>query len=321
MHDENMDFGLNMVKPVSNSLSRRKTVANLITASLLAVGVFGGSYPARAASEKVWGAAELDFLMYICGATGKFCPAKTKVTVEPARTVDATFASAVAAFPGSVLVQNFGIPAGKLTSAVEEESKFYLAEFQKRIIFDPQDLSNQYSFDFNAYLTYLAIAKLLPDPGKQAQFQKKLGDKVLGALAERGAKIEVVDARRGQRELDTVVQGCKSILETFAAINFISKFSVDTSDIDASYFSPDGPPTSFSFTFDAPATLQAMLQMSGEGTRFKPDYVGIALGSYFAQCSIAADYASYFVDTQYRPNPDDYQPTQVLAQFNLRPLR
>ena len=58
------------------------------------------------------------------------------------------------------------------------------------------------------------------------------------------------------------------------------------------------------------------MQMGGEGTRVKPDYVAAALTAYLEECGVSAE---YFVDKQYRPNPDDYQPTQVLAQLNLRP--
>eukprot|EP00961_Rhodomonas_salina_P286448 3870433-Rhodomonas_salina.1 len=89
----------------------------------------------------------------------------TYQTIEAARTIDASFATTIAGIPSSVVSKNFGIPAEKLRAAVEEESKFYLAEFQKRIAFDPNDLSNQYSLDFNSYLTYLAVGKLLQDDG------------------------------------------------------------------------------------------------------------------------------------------------------------
>jgi hypothetical protein len=61
------------------------------------------------------------------------------------------------------------------------------------------------------------------------------------------------------------------------------------------------------------------MQMGGEGTRVKPDYVAAALTAYLEECGVSAEYSSYFVDKQYRPNPDDYQPTQVLAQLNLCP--
>ena len=53
---------------------------------------------------KVWGAAELDFRMYVCGATGNFCPAMTKLDVAPARKIDAELALDIANVPSRVLV-------------------------------------------------------------------------------------------------------------------------------------------------------------------------------------------------------------------------
>lgn len=67
----------------------------------------GGSSAVYAEDGKVWGAAELDFRMYVCGATGKFCPAMTKVKVAPARQIDEALAQDIASIPQRVFETSF----------------------------------------------------------------------------------------------------------------------------------------------------------------------------------------------------------------------
>ena len=64
---------------------RRGAVAKVLLGVVL--GAVGTRAPAGAVApvgkEKVWGAAELDLLTYICGATGQGCPEKTQVAPKP----------------------------------------------------------------------------------------------------------------------------------------------------------------------------------------------------------------------------------------------
>ena len=69
------------------AMGRRGLLAALVLATVAACGGGGGAAHAEE-KTKVWGAAELDFRMYLCGATGKGCPAKTETVVAAARTLN-----------------------------------------------------------------------------------------------------------------------------------------------------------------------------------------------------------------------------------------
>ena len=70
-------------------------------------------------------------------------------------------------------------------------SETLLPEFQKRIAFDSEDLSNQYALDFDMYIKWKAVASLLPQANDRVLFQKSVGDMVLESI---GADIEAYDA-------------------------------------------------------------------------------------------------------------------------------
>lgn len=70
-----------------------------------------------------------------------------------------------------------------------------------------------------------------------------------------------------------------------------------------------------------PATLGASLQITGEGSRFQPDFIGCTLAALWEECGYKVTYESYFVDNEYRPNPKDFFPDEQLYQFTLAPNR
>jgi len=115
--------------------SRRAVLSALMAGALVSLVGSGSAVHAEdGAKVRVWGAAELDFRMYVCGATGKFCPAMTKVTVAPARQIDEALAQDISEIPGRVLESAFSkrgnlLPA-KLRDTAEALSASMLSEFQ-----------------------------------------------------------------------------------------------------------------------------------------------------------------------------------------------
>ena len=67
-----------------------------------------------------------------------------------------------------------------------------------------------------------------------------------------------------------------------------------------------------------PAILSGALQITGEGSRFSPDYVGQTLSAVWGAAGILAKEETYFVDSMYRPNPKDFFPDERLVQFTLK---
>jgi hypothetical protein len=66
-----------------------------------------------------------------------------------------------------------------------------------------------------------------------------------------------------------------------------------------------------------PASLGASLQITGEQSRFSPDYVGATLAAAWEAVGIQSSWEILFVDPVYRPNPKDYYPNEQLYQFTL----
>jgi hypothetical protein len=290
--------------------SRRAVVSVLMAGAVVALTGTGGAAFAEdgAANGRVWGAAELDFRMYVCGATGKFCPAMTKISIAPARQIDEELARAVSEIPGRVLETAFAkrgklLPA-KLKEAAEILSEKMLPEFERRVVFDPEETTNQYALDYDTYIKWKAVGVLLPQSNDRVLFQKSVGEMMLEAI---DAPIEPYDAR--SEGLDKAVPAVQTLLETAKKRGLIGKFTIDASDYDPAYWSSDSgtPSTSLSFTIDTPVGLQACLQLGGEGAGIKPELIGSAISAYFFACGVSAEGEPYFVDPVYRPNPDDYQ--------------
>lgn len=72
-----------------------------------------------------------------------------------------------------------------------------------------------------------------------------------------------------------------------------------------------------------PATLGSALQITGEGSRFAPEFLGVTLLALWEQEEFAkfgiqkGSYETFFVDSVYRPNPKDYFPDEIIYQFTL----
>lgn len=123
----------------------RRALLSALTTLAVVSSIPAQANTGSADTGKVWGAAELDFRMYVCGATGKFCPSMTKTVVPPARRVDEELADAITEIPSRVLQDTFS-KRGKLLPAKLEEatgvlSASLLPAFQRRVAFDSEDRS------------------------------------------------------------------------------------------------------------------------------------------------------------------------------------
>ena len=214
------------------ALTRRAVLSALMVGAV--VSLVGGGGVAHAEGGRVWGAAELDFRMYVCGATSKFCPAMTKVKVAPARQVDAALARDVSEIPGRVLAVAFAkrgkLLPEKLKESAEKMSEALLPEFQRRAFFDPDDKANQYALDYDTYINWKAVAALLPQPNDRVLFQKSVGAMILQSLDE---SVEPYDAR--SEGLEEAFPTVTSLLKTAQKRGLIGTFTVDSSDYDPRY--------------------------------------------------------------------------------------
>mmetsp|Transcript_1234 Transcript_1234/g.1882 ORF Transcript_1234/g.1882 Transcript_1234/m.1882 type:complete len:130 (-) Transcript_1234:149-538(-) len=71
-----------------------------------------------------------------------------------------------------------------------------------------------------------------------------------------------------------------------------------------------------------PATLKSSLQITGEGSRFMPEFIGTTIAAMWKEelgLTRVVAYETYFVDEEYRPNPKDYFPNEQLIQYTIKP--
>jgi len=89
-----------------------------------------------------------------------------------------------------------------------------------------------------------------------------------------------------------------------------------------------GRDVNFLLSLDRPTTLGASLQITGESSRFTPEWVGPMLMAMWEEelsgaggaggGEVRAQVEGYFVDGTYRPNPKDFFPEELLLQFTLK---
>ena len=180
------------------------------------------------------------------------------------------------------------------------------------------DRADQYALDFDTYIKWKAVASLLPQDNDRRLFQLSAGRLVLESLIP---SVEPYDA--GRDGLGEALPAIKSLLQEAKSRGLIGAFSLDSSDYDPKFWSaePGAATTALSITIDQPVGLYALLQLGGEGVGIKPDLMGSAIAAYLQACGVSAEGQPYFVDSVYRPNPDDYLPSQLILDFSLRPMR
>jgi hypothetical protein len=116
----------------------------------------------------------------------------------------------------------------------------------------------------------------------------------------------------------------KEILECFTSSQYCTGYRMAGDKDDSAMFDElddsdlaSGVSVNCLVSIYSPATLGASLQITGEQSRFIPDFVGTTLAAMWESVGIKASYETYFVDPEYRPNPKDYFPNEQLLQFTL----
>lgn len=211
-----------------------------------------------------------------------------------------------------------------------------------------EDVSDEYYFDLTCYALWRTAASLLPTSTSRDRFARDIGR----ALYKEMKRIHIVDNDEGLQgnnlkdmpftstnssQLSTsMLPKLYSILNAFQSAQFIPSYRVTR---DESYSLTDNDPlfddiddedyydreNSLNFLVGLynPATIQAALQITGEGSRFIPDFVGCTIAAMLEDSvqATTVTYESYFVDPQYRPNPKDYFPNEQLLQFTFMKTR
>jgi hypothetical protein len=188
--------------------------------------------------------------------------------------------------------------------------------FSARAPWKEEHVTDQYYFDFTAYALWRTAADLLPDYLDRDRFARAVGRRLLERLQLLGLVDVVADQQAGKK--DTLVSSLPAtmqVLELFKSSGYCKGFRIrgdDTGDDDFVFDELDDQSLSDGGTVDClvsiyePSTLGASLQITGEQSRFGPDFVATTLAALWEATGVRSSWETFFVDPEYRPNPKDY---------------
>lgn len=193
--------------------------------------------------------------------------------------------------------------------------------FQSREPWREPHVTDQYFFDLSCYAFWRTAAELLPDYKMRDTFARMIGRE----LYNMPTLFKTKPVRNAGTPLTSTIESMKEILDLFTSTQYCTSYRMtrdkeDDSDIFDKLDDTDlsnGLSVNCLVSIFNPASLGASLQITGEQSRFIPDFVGTTLAAMWESVGIAASYEIYFVDPEYRPNPKDYFPNEELLQFTL----
>jgi hypothetical protein len=339
-------FGVTLVSMVRGGgcllegrpLSRRQLVQTSI--------LVGGSLavkpdPATAAR----GAAELDFEFYVRDLVGGNkkegnIQASAVFTMRPPRTLSGGLLPMLldercspSCIPCQALIeqvqlrtgQDYNVIAQDIEKKVQDLRERSSRSFRMRAPWLEERVSDQYYFDFTSYALWRVAADLLPDYLDRDKFLRRTGQLIYQRLLSEGLIKPLFPSKRGI--LTEVIQPTYEVLEAFKTAGFCKDYRIRGDDsreasdpvfdeLDDESLVAGGTVDCLVSVFE-PATLGASLQITGEQSRFGPDFVGSTLAALWDAAGIKSSWETFFVDPEYRPNPKDYFPNEQLLQYTL----
>mmetsp|Transcript_7023 Transcript_7023/g.20758 ORF Transcript_7023/g.20758 Transcript_7023/m.20758 type:complete len:300 (-) Transcript_7023:90-989(-) len=184
---------------------------------------------------------------------------------------------------------------------VEEYRKLSNRE-REQIAKDPDCLGA--GFDFECFYTWTYFRRALPTDDLRRRFNAELGSRVARAL--------VPAAGSRCASVEEAFKLAHLLLDRMAAGGAVGKDTWDQTDLVVEELSD-----SFSILLARSAWLDASLKLQSGTERFFPDFVGSAVGHIFEECGTQTTHIEYYLDDAYRPEPDEYRPTQTLIQFTV----
>lgn len=197
-----------------------------------------------------------------------------------------------------------------------------------------ENVSDQYYFDFISYTLWRTAADMVPDYIDRDKFARDIGKLLYENLQDQKLITKVPspkkdDATGNDDALVRTIPTVLSILELFKSSQYCTGYRIkgedssDNNDGDFFFDSLDDETLMSGGTVNClvsvylPSTLGASLQITGEQSRFSPDFVGTTLSALWETVGIRSSWETFFVDGEYRPNPKDYFPNEQLIQFTL----
>ena len=186
-----------------------------------------------------------------------------------------------------------------------------------------ENVQDGYYFDLTCYALWRTAAAAIPkDYSQRDIFQRNVGRQLLNEIIGRDiaqkTTIDVLDGSNAKAlALTDSVPCIIDILDLFQSANYCTSYRLgDKNDgertgrhvfdrFDDEELSSGGSVDCLVSVLD-PATLGGALQITGEGSRFAPDFLGPTLAAVWERAGgpgVVVSFESYFVDPVYRPNP------------------
>lgn len=214
-----------------------------------------------------------------------------------------------------------------ITMAMIDFRSKAMKSFYARSQWSEESILDQYYFDVTSYALYRIAADKIPtDYALRNQWIRNVGRATYDELIRQN---NVTPPLESQKTLSKSIPTLLQILDFYNDTNFVQgyrlgeKNDVRTGKNVFDFYDDDDIQSGISVnclvSLFRPATLGASLQITGEGSRFSPDFLGCTLAAFWEkELSLTVEYETYFVDEEYRPNPKDYFPNEQLLQFTIR---
>ena len=198
--------------------------------------------------------------------------------------------------------------------------------FRSRYQWIDDSVADEYFFDCTVYsLWKVAALYISEDYSKRDTYVRNIGRRLLNEIIQKGilskesisilSKEKEKDGSRITQTIPCVIE----VLNLFQESQFCSSFRIgdknDETRSGAQVFDElddqellDGGSVNCLISILNPATLGGALQITGEGSRFAPDFIGPTIAAVWEKVQsggkgnrIAVEWESYFVDPVYRP--------------------
>jgi hypothetical protein len=204
--------------------------------------------------------------------------------------------------------------------------------FYTRAPFATECLDDQYYFDLSAYALWRTAGDLLPNPVDRDAFVRRVGRDLYQSILSKQLMPAAPSKEQSRYKISASTNEVRAMLNAFTKHGFIQSYRLSGSGDDSTSAAADdvnafdelddqalmdGATVDCLLSIMKPATLGAALQITGEQSRFAPDYVGPACAALLETFGLQCTWETYFVDNEYRPNPKDYFPNEQLIQFTI----
>lgn len=221
-----------------------------------------------------------------------------------------------------------GVSVTAISNQVKDIRSKVQPAFRSRYPWREEVVSDEYFFDCTAYCLWkVASALISQDYVKRDIFVRNVGRQILNEMVARDLlskeSIATLDRKSGDKgpSLTETIPCSLEILNIFQSAKFCTSFRLGDKndeyrtgtqlfdDLDDQEILDGGSVNCLVSIFN-PATLGGALQITGEGSRFAPDFVGPTLAAVWERVDsggknsrMEVTFESFFVDPVYRPNP------------------